>query len=164
MATKRLTLAAVLLGAATLAACATSPLSRFTSYIARDAVPSTRESANTVLYLSNQTSDHGWGHVVLAVYVDDVLTVRRSMKSVFLEPNVAHGFPDEIPLHLAPGPHTIRVVAEGAAASAEAQVTVGDEPVHVDAAFFYGSDSLRRGSAPETSVTIIVTDERPGFC
>jgi len=143
-----------------LASCATPR-----SYLSEEVVPSPTVPANVLLYLSNQTSEGGYDHVVLTVYVDGVLTVRRSMKSVFVHalPR-AHDFPDEIPLRLSPGSHTIRVTAEGTTASAETQVVVSDAPVHVNAAFFYGTDCLREGGPPKASVTIHVSAERPGFC
>ena len=154
MTTRRLRTTAVLLGAAVLLGCAVS-----------DYDPSKERPIappNVYLYLSNQSTERS--RVVLAVYVDGDLEVRRSMKSVFIHayPHV-HGFPDEIPLLLAPGSHTIRVVAEGTTAGAEAEIVVGAAPVHVDAAFDYSSRSSECGPAG-ASVTIHVSAERPGFC
>jgi hypothetical protein len=159
MATRLLVAAAMLLGAAVLWGCARSP-----AYLSGEVVPTATAPANVHLHLSNQTSERGWDRVVLAVYVDGALTVRRSMKSVFANPNLAHGFPDEIPMRLAPGAHTIRVVAEGTTASAETQVVVGNAPLHVDAAFHYGTDCLREGGPRKASVTLRVSTERPGYC
>lgn len=159
MATRLLIVVFVLLGAAALPGCASSH-----SYLSKDVAPTATAPANVHLYLSNQTSERGWDRVVLAVYVDGVLTVRRSMTSVFADPYAAHDIPDEIPLRLAPGSHTIRVVAEGTTASAESQIMVGNAPAHVDAAFHYGSDCRREGSPAGASVGIQVSAERPGFC
>ncbi len=129
-------------------------------YISPEIAPAVGTPANVQLYLSNQSTERR--NVTLAVYVDGALRLRRSLRSVFAEPNVAHGFPDEVSIHLAPGPHTIRVVAEGTTASDEVQVTTDGSPLYVDAAFF---NSSRDKSVPAgADIEIVVSTERPGFC
>ena len=94
--------------------------------------PVERGQANVILSLSNQSSARR--AVVLAVYVDDRLVVRKEMASVD-RPAATHGFPEEFPLRLAPGPHAIKVVAEGQVASASTEIVVGAGTLYVDAAY-----------------------------
>ena len=128
------------------------------SWTARDVTPESKETANVLLYLSNQSSARP--AVTMSVYVDGQLALRRNQRDVMA--GGQHGFPDEYKLRLPPGPHTIRVVAEGRKASATAEIVVGSGMVYVDAAYF--CPNTCDGDRSSESITINVGDEPPGFC
>lgn len=158
MTTRFLVSAALLLGTVALVGCSAS-ISR--SYAYEEVTVTASGPTNVHLYLSNQHSAPK-SVVVLSAYVDGALTVRRSMPSVWADPNMPHGVPEEFPLHLPPGSHTIRVVAEGTGASAETQIAVGEAPVYVSAGY-YAESCGDEASASGPCVTIHVLPERPGW-
>ena len=120
--------------------------------------PVAGKPANVLLYLSNQSSARP--SVTMSVYVDGQLALRRAMRDVMA--GGKHGFPAEFKLRLPPGPHAIRVVAEGLAVSATADVVVGAETVYVDAGYDYWPE--RHGVGSPGEISIHVGHERPGFC
>lgn len=121
--------------------------------------PATADEANVVVYLSNQSSARR--SVVLAVYVDGRLALREDLPSVD-RPNAPHGYPEKFSLRLTPGPHTIKVVAEGQVAQRSTEVVVGASTLYVDAAYHWSPGSRREKQTPET-VSLKVGTERPGF-
>jgi hypothetical protein len=155
MATRRTALALVLVLLAPCLGCASS-------YLSREVSPTAAAPANAWLHLSNQSTEQRI--VTMSVYVDGALRLRRSMRSVFADSRAAHGFPDEIPMRLSPGSHTIRVVAEGKGADAETEVVVGGVRAHVDAAYHFFAEGCGERPARTGTVEIRVTVERPGYC
>ncbi len=122
------------------------------------AAPATE--GNVHLFLSNQSDRRKT--VVLSVYVDGRLAVRRGMPSVTIGRR-AHGFPEEVLLRLEPGPHTVRVVAEGRGASRSVDVVVGPGPLYVCASYDDGVGGPHEGPVAEP-VTVEVADHPFGFC
>ena len=121
--------------------------------------PAPEGQANVIVYLSNQSVPRP--SVALAVYVDGRLALRKELASVFQNAG-PHGFPEEFPLRLAPGPHTIKVVAEGQVATASTEIVVGADTLHVDAAYYWSPGGKFGTRVPE-KITLQVGTERPGF-
>jgi len=100
--------------------------------------------------------------VVLAVYVDGQLALRKEMASVF-KPNAPHDFPEQFPLRLSPGPHTIQVVAEGQVATASTEIVVGSGTLYVSAAYHWSPGSRHEPREPE-KITLSVQAQPFGYC
>ena len=122
--------------------------------------PAADQPANVRLYLSNQSAARR--SVTLAVYVDGRLAVSKEMASVF-KPAAAHDFPEEFPLRLAPGPHTIKVVAEGQVATASTEIVVGAGTLYVGADYFWSPGSRNEARIPE-KIVLTVQAKPFGFC
>ena len=152
MASRTITWVALGLIAIGLVGCSTS------AWTAKEMTPGAGEAANVLFYLSNQSSERPL--VTMSVYVDGQLALRRTMRDAMA--GGKHGFPEEFKLRLPPGPHTLRVVAEGLAASDTVEVVVGVKPRYVDASYDYWRN--RHGAGQTGVVSIHVGDEPPGFC
>ena len=129
----------LIVGLACLVGCAAK---RTTPRIA----PPTGDPANVTVYLSNQRP--GQGRVSLAVYVDGRLMTRAS-PTLDIHDHVV------LSLHLAAGPHSIRVVG-AQNASATADFVVDARPTYVSVSWW--------GLAESAPVHISVQNEPFGFC
>ena len=120
---------------------------------------SAQEPANVVLHLANESEARR--SVDLVVYVDGKLAAQRRVASLA----TATGFRDRevIPLHLSPGAHTLRVVADGRATSTLVEVVVTTRTAYVSVEYWYDPGSPREAPVPE-KVELTVQDHPFGFC